>query len=285
MEQETPPGRIPPPSSNNLKKSQDGSIIKRNPWLIFVALGAILVVLGVWYVTSRVTRAIKRYQELAVASDTAFKEVDTVYREAFKPTITSAKFILHGGVATYRLSDSTGELFSADARLHIQHYEVKSYDEDNEHVVEFGAKEERGKSNLWGNDKGKTDSISFKLNTAPVWDMKITTGATDLNFDLSKFKIRDLSLSGGAAQFVLKLGEPLEGSDITVETGASELTIDIPKDAACSIESTAGLSSGDYPGFTKKENGHYETDNFASAKNKFYIRISGGVSDYKVHRY
>jgi len=135
----------------------------------------------------------------------------------------------------------------------------------------------------WGNDD--KDMAMISLNTRPEWEMNIEAGATDLDFDLSKYKMRNVVLKGGAAQFTLKMGEPLENSNITVETGASDVTINIPRDAACTLESSSGLSSTTYDGFTKKDDGHYETDNFASAKTKYHIHISGGVSDFKVHKY
>jgi len=127
----------------------------------------------------------------------------------------------------------------------------------------------------------------ISLNTHPEWEVHIDAGATDLNFDLSKYKMRDVVLQGGAGQFVLKMGEPLVNSNITVKTGASDVTIQVPQDAACNIETSTGLSSNNFDqgGFTKKDDGHYETANFASAKNKYYIHISGGVSDFKVHKY
>ena len=289
MDQDNNPPRIQPPSSKNIKKASDtergsfGKFIKRNPWLILVAAFVILMGLGVWYVVSKVRRVIKRYEVMARQQDTLVKEMDTAYREAYDPAIKTAKLIIHGGTAAFRLSGATNQLFSADARLYRTRYEVKSYNEYSDHVVDFSMKNDRGRNPFWGKN-GQTDSVNFKLNTAPIWDIKIETGATDLNFDLSKFKVHDIALKGGAAQMVLKMGEPLEYSTITIETGASNVTINIPKDAACSIESSSGLSSTDFPGI-KKEDGHYETDNFASAKNKYHIYIRGGVSDYKVHQY
>ena len=61
--------------------------------------------------------------------------------------------------------------------------------------------------------------------------------------------------------------------------------VSVPKDAACSIVSSTGLSSNSFDGFTKTSDNHYETPGFGSAKNKIFIRISGGMSDFKVSRY
>jgi len=94
-----------------------------------------------------------------------------------------------------------------------------------------------------------------------------------------------LSLKGGAGQYVVRLGKPLVATNITVSTGASEMTIEIPKNAACQIENDSGLSSIEFDDFDKKEEGKYQTAGFNAAKNKIFIHFSGGVSDFKVHKY
>jgi len=77
----------------------------------------------------------------------------------------------------------------------------------------------------------------------------------------------------------------LAETNINVSTGASDVTIEVPNNAACHIKSDSGLSSNTFDGFNKMNNGEYETGGFDSAKNKIYIHISGGISDFKVHRY
>jgi hypothetical protein len=127
--------------------------------------------------------------------------------------------------------------------------------------------------------------VNIRLNTNPIWEISIEAGATDLNFDLSKYKLKSVKLSGGAGQFVVKVGQPLETTNINVSTGASDVTIEVPQNAACQVQSDSGLSSTTFDGLTKKDDGHYETDGFDAAKNKIFIHISGGISDFKVHRY
>jgi hypothetical protein len=207
------------------------------------------------------------------------KTGNSSFNEPYQAGVKVARLNISGGATTFRLNDTTSQLFTADVRSHRNKFQFDSHKEDSVYVMDFHMKNHS--SWPWNDDK---DNATISLNTRPEWEMHIEAGATDLNFDLSRFKVRDLTLKGGAAQFVLKMGEPLATSNISVETGASDVTINIPKDAACSVVSSSGLSSTDYPG-VKKDDGHYETDNFASAKNKYYIHISGGVSDFKVHTY
>jgi hypothetical protein len=209
---------------------------------------------------------------------------DSQFNHPFEAGIKVARLNISGGATTFRLEDTTNQLFSAKTKSFHGKYQFDSHREDSVYVMDFHMKENHVWN--WGGDNDDDKNSAFlSLNTRPEWEMHIEAGATDLNFDLSRFKMREVTLKGGAGQFVLKMGEPLINSNITVETGASDVTINIPQDAACSIESSSGFSSTNYPGFSKKDDGHYETDNFASAKNKYYINIKGGMSDFKVHKY
>jgi len=203
------------------------------------------------------------------------------FNQPYDATVKLARLNISGGGTTFRLTDTTNQLFSASTKSFRGKYQFNTHKEDSVFVMDFNMN--HAKFWNWGDDDKNTATIS--LNTHPEWEMNIEAGATDLNFDLSKYKMREVMLKGGAAQFVLKMGEPLQTSNITVSTGASDVTINVPQDASCSIESSSGLSSTDYPGFTKKDDGHYETANFDAAKTKYYIHISGGVSDFKVHKY
>jgi len=208
---------------------------------------------------------------------------DAQFNHPFEAGIKIARLNISGGATTFKLNDTTNQLFAAQTKSFHGKYQFDSHRQDSVYIMDFHMKENHVWN--WGNHDDDKNSVSMSLNTRPEWEMNIEAGATDLDFDLSKYKMRDVTLKGGAAQFTLKMGQPLANSNITVETGASDVTINIPQDAACTIESSSGLSSTDYPGFTKKDNGNYETDNFTSAKNKYYIHISGGVSDFKVHKY
>ena len=64
--------------------------------------------------------------------------------------------------------------------------------------------------------------------------------------------------------------------------GKKERTL---KELACKIITDSGLSSNSFDGFNKTDDDNYETPGFDAAKSKIIINISGGISDFKVHRY
>lgn len=195
-----------------------------------------------------------------------------------------AQLNISGGGTKYTLSDTTNQLFKADTKEFRGKYEFAHHNNGSTYILDFSMKDHKGHFD-WDTDDNKTNSADFKLNTSPIWDIDVETGATKLDFDLSKFKIRSLKLSGGAASFDVKLGQPLANTNVDVSTGVSEVEISIPENAACDIKSDSGLSSTTFDGFTKQGDGHYQTSGFDGAKNKIYITMSGGISDFKVHRY
>jgi cell wall-active antibiotic response 4TMS protein YvqF len=204
------------------------------------------------------------------------------FNEPYNASVKFAKLIINGGATTFRLNDTTSQLFKANTKQFHGSYSFTTHKEDSLYVMDLSLKEKKFWN--WGDDN-KDNNATISLNTKPVWDMEVNAGATDLDFDMSKYKVRSFILKGGAGAFKIRMGDPLANSDITVETGASDVTINIPKDAACSVETSSGLSSNDFQGLSKKDDGHYETANYGSAKNKYDIHISGGVSDFKVHTY
>jgi hypothetical protein len=205
------------------------------------------------------------------------------FNEPYTTTARIARLNISGGGATYTLNDTTNQLFNANTREFFGKYQLDHHQEDSVYVMDFSMKNDKGGHFNWGGDKSNTADI--KLNPNPEWEIYVETGATKLDFDLSKFKLRRLELKGGAASFTVKVGQPLASTNVNVSTGVSEVNIEIPQNAACHIETDSGLSSTNFDGFTKKEDGHYETAGFAAAKNKLYIHMSGGISDFKVRRY
>ncbi|MFI5158270.1 MAG: LiaI-LiaF-like domain-containing protein [Sphingobacteriales bacterium] len=198
----------------------------------------------------------------------------------------TAELHISGGGTKYILNDTTNELFKADTKEHFGMYEFSHSNVGSNYILHFDMKGHHGGHFNWDtDDNGKSNAVTFMLNPSPVWSMYVETGATALDFDLTKYKIQKLKLSGGAASFKVKLGEPLASTDVEVSTGMASVEINIPQNAACEVETDSGLSSNNFNGFNKTNDGHYETPGFASAKNKIHINISGGISDFKVNRY
>jgi len=210
-------------------------------------------------------------------------EGSSIFNKEYTPDAKLARLNISGGGTTYALSDTTSQLFKAETKEFYGKYEFNSAKEDSVYVLNLKMKNNKG----WNFDSedNKSNRADIKLNPNPIWDIYVETGATKLDFDLTKFKIKSVTLKGGAASFDVKLGQPLEKTNVEVSTGVSDVNISVPKDAACSVNSNTGLSSNDFPGFSRRDNNTYETPGFDAAKNKIYVHMTGAISNFKVNRY
>jgi hypothetical protein len=203
------------------------------------------------------------------------------FNEPYKADIKVARLNVSGGGTSYNLSDTTNQLFSADTKDHQGGmYNFSHNMQDSVYVIDFKMRDHHNFN--FDSDKNKA---YFRLNPNPEWQINVETGAASVNFDLSKFKVRELKLHGGAASFKVRLGQPLSMTDVDVATGVSGVDISIPKDAACSIETESGLSDNHFEGFNKTGDNNYETPGFNTAKNKMHIHIKGGLSGFNVNKY
>lgn len=198
--------------------------------------------------------------------------------------IKIAQLNIAGGATSYQLSDTTNQLFNAVTQETMGNYDLNHHMEDSVYVVDFQMKDSKHGFNF-NSDDNHGNKVDMKLNPNPVWNVKLDAGATDVNFDLSKFKVKTIKLNGGAGSFAIKLGQPLSTTDINISTGAASVKFTIPQNAACRITKSSAFSSDDFEGFTKKNDGDYETPGFDAAKNKFYIHFSGAMSGFEVKRY
>ena len=206
----------------------------------------------------------------------------------YKANITSAVLNLSGGATTYTINGTTNALFSAHAKnTGKAENTLTTSDDDSIATIDFTMNNNHSHIHGFSFDlDGKSANKAFiKLNTNPLWDINVETGASKMNLNLSPFKVKHLKVEGGAAAFDVLMGEPLAETDIDVSTGASDVNIAIPKDAACHITTDTGLSSKSFDSFNNVSDNEYETAGFAKASRRIYIKIEGAVSSFKVKRY
>lgn len=190
---------------------------------------------------------------------------------------------LRGGANTYELKGETDSLFAADvseSRKGMK-YVLNKVATDSLNSITFKMSG-KSKGFSFGNDRS---AVKFYMNVTPQWDLNVFMGAGKVDFDLAKYKVRTFSFEGGAADIDVKFGDLLPITDINMEVGMADITIEIPRGSGCRIKTKTGLSSKDFDGFNKLENGTYETPNYRSSTNKIFINLDGGLSDFKVKRY
>ena len=129
------------------------------------------------------------------------------------------------------------------------------------------------------------NTVDIALNSKPIWDMNFDVGAASMDFDLTEFKTKNVSVDMGAAAINIKLGDLFPETKLSVDAGASDINIFVPIGSGCKIVTDGALSSKHFNEFKKIDSDNFETENFKEALNKVYIDIECGVSSISVERY
>ena len=200
----------------------------------------------------------------------------------YDSAVTTAYLSIKGGAVEYEIEGTTDKLFSAEASSTIGSHELESTTNGVRTDLTF-----RMKGKEKGNWKVNMDEnwAKISLNTNPVWNISLDMGAGAADFDLTAYKVANLNFKGGAASFEAKLGMPLEETIINAESGVASIELEIPRAAACRVVVKSGLSSKDFPGFTKHDDGSYITEGYHTADHRFTINLQGGLSSFSVKRY
>lgn len=194
----------------------------------------------------------------------------------------NAQLNIQGGATSFRLTDTTSNLFEASIMRQIGRFTLNKSVIDSIEVLNFKM---RGGKQSWNLDKMENNKTLIQMNNRPVWDIKIEMGVGEAIFDLSNYKVKKLVFEGGAATFEAKLGSQFPLTEVVVETGVANTEIKVPESSGCRIEVDSGLSSKDFIGFIEQSDGTYETSNYGTAANKINISLKGGLSSFEVTKY
>jgi hypothetical protein len=198
----------------------------------------------------------------------------------YQPGIKAAQLNIDGAACVFVLADTTGKLFHAELGDSTRHFSLSQSTEDSVHIVNFKMEQE------YSNEK-HTDSlgVTMTLNPNPVWDITLVTAASATDFDFSAFKIRNLKVNCTAGAFKAKLKPTVPDTYLDITSSVAGVEISIPKDAACEVETESTLGDTELNGFEKKEEGHYQTPGFASAKNKIHIKTKVSLASFEIKRF
>jgi hypothetical protein len=193
-----------------------------------------------------------------------------------------AELRIQGGATSFKLQDTTSSLFEADVKRPFAKYTLTKSISDSVEVLNFRM---RSGEQRWNLDEMENNETNIRLNLTPVWDIHIDMGAGEAIFDLTPYKVSSLKFEGGAASFEAKIGSLQALTNVTIETGVSNVEIDVPSESGCRIVVDSGLSSKDFIGFIKQSDGSYQTSNYSTAAKKIIISLQGGLSSFEVKKY
>lgn len=207
------------------------------------------------------------------------EEIDQRIFEAYDSTITEANLSFDAAAGDFTINQPTEELFEFDKAGNLGRYTYA--------IKELGSKRdisiklEKGRI-INADFKNK---VTIKLNPNPDWEVNVDVGAASIELDLASFKIRKLNIEGGASSINLRLGALQPESRIKINSGASSITIKVPREYACQVNTSTVLSSKDLEGFNKIGKGTYVTPDFSEKAKNVIIDVEAAVSSLTVERY
>lgn len=187
---------------------------------------------------------------------------------------------ISGGGTSFDLKGGTDSLITAHVQRKSGIFTLQNVRTDSVNTLTFKMK---GKSGWSMNDGG--NDVELRLNKKPEWEVHMSMGAGEVDFDFSEYKLRAFNFDGGAAALDIKFGDLLPITDINVKTGVADVKINVPTGSGCRIKTKTGLSAKDFEGFTKLKDGTYETPNYSASTKKIFINLDGGLSNFEVKRY
>ena len=213
--------------------------------------------------------------------DYAFKGSKQNLVEPMNASIKSATLNFSGGAAEFDIKETSKDLVEADADLDFGNISLKKTGDADSPKIDFALK---GKTNNINIDDDNHNKVNLKLNPAVIWDMNFEFGAGKADFDLSQYKVKNLSIKTGLTETDVKLGDKTDNLDVKVESGLTDIEFQIPESVGCRIDIDGGLNDKDFDGFIQK-NGHWETPNFDKSTKKINLKFEGGLQSLKVRRY
>lgn len=200
--------------------------------------------------------------------------------------VRSATLTLDGGAGDITMgSSATGDLISAHGSSPFGTPDFNVTSDGANATVRFGIGNHRGFVIGPGFTAGKVD---VRLSSNVLWDATLQTGATSLSADLTKVRVRDLTLKTGASSVDMRLGPVPDGiakSTVVVKAGVSSVQITLPRGAEARVVAQSGLSAIDVGGdFKRQGDGSWQTPGYSSARSAYDIDIESGVGSVSIRQ-
>ena len=197
----------------------------------------------------------------------------------YDSTIKKASLNLDFGAGKFILVDTTSKAIEANG----ENFTLSD--------IRDSGKSSHVNINIDGSDDGKYKkeirgafNLNLKLNRQIEWYIDADFGAAEADIDLSPFFVPSLNINSGASSLKLTLGNASALQSVSIDCGASDIFIRIPKESGCRLYSNTFLSGRDYEGFTESDGG-YVTGNYKEAANKIDIRLNGAISNFNIVKY
>jgi len=154
---------------------------------------------------------------------------------------------------------------------------IKYRDKGEERFVEIGSHF----THLWRGE----NSWKIRLNSTIPLSLKVDTGASSNDLDLSSLRITEFELNTGASKNNIKFGK-INSIHAEIDGGASSIKILIPRSIGVRIKTDMALATHNFDtlGFEKKGD-IYFSENYSTADKTLDLDLDVGVSNLKIEFY
>ena len=248
---------------------------------IIAGLAAIILALAIFASIKTATHFMNDDFNFTFGDEADAEYTTTEFTEQYDSNLKFGTLNFDAGAGSFNISKTTDSLIYATATGLKNNFKLTRFDTDSSTKIDLIM---RHKS-VFRFGKSYKNNIDVELNPKLTWDLNFDVGAASMDFDLSEFKTNKVDVDMGAASLKIKLGSLSQETKLSIDAGASDINIYIPKESGCKITTDGALSSKHFADFNKIDSDHFETDNFNETANKIYIVIDSGVSSISVDRY
>lgn len=161
----------------------------------------------------------------------------------------------------------------------------RSFDTDNDEATILFANDSGFNISSFG-QANRPVQYDFELPKEVLWDINIESGAADVDLDFSELKVERVKLDSGASDCRLKLGDLLDYSYINIDTGVSDLKVQVKEHVGLRIRADQVISDNNFDalGLSKKGN-YYESADYDTAAKQVEIKVDAAVSNVMIEFY
>ena len=248
---------------------------------VIAGLAAIILAFAIFASFKTAANLVNHDFNVVFGDDADYEYTTTEFTEQYDSTLIFATLNFDAGAGEFNISKTTENLIAATAEGMKHNFKLTRFDSDSSTKIDLSMRQK----SIFRFGENYKNNIDVALNPKPVWDMNFDVGAASMDFDLTEFKTKQIDVDMGAASIKIKLGSLYPETKLSVDAGASDINVFVPKESGCKISIDGALSSKHFSDFEKIDSDNYETENFKEAANKVYIEIDCGVSSISVERY
>lgn len=203
------------------------------------------------------------------------------FSEDMDSSLKNAHLTFSSGAGAFSIDGITDKLIEGHSKGWFSNYDISTNTEDTTVYIDVNLHER----NFKFFNKRIKNRINMELNPKLIWDIDLNFGAAHGKFDFTPFNVRDINIGTGAATVDVKLGDISDNTDFHIEMGVATLNILLPKTVGCKLVGETFMVSKDTPGFTKKGNDTYYSENFGETTKRVNVYINSGVSSFSIKYY